>query len=235
MIGSERVIVALDLPDRSACDEITRRIGPDLRYVKIGSRLFTSEGPSILAWARERGFRVFLDLKFHDIPNTVEEAVAAVASLEAVSLLTVHASGGREMIRAARKGSERAGANRPRILAVTALTSLTEGSLQEIGFSPADPASVAGRLGRLAMDSGADGLICSAMEVAHLRETLPKNILLVVPGIRSVAGDDDQKRTASAGEAIHLGADYLVVGRPILGSTDPRKAFLDLVRETESR
>jgi orotidine-5'-phosphate decarboxylase len=236
MNGRDRIIVALDLPNLVSCRDLLDRLGPEARIVKIGSVLFSSEGPPVLQLASSRGLKVFLDLKFHDIPNTVAGAVAAVSRIAPLAFLTVHASGGGEMIRAARKAvDESPNQEKPKILAVTVLTSLSGEQLKEIGFGTDEPQQAVERLAKLAVEAGADGIVCSPKEVAHLRRVLPSGVKLVIPGIRpGNAVKDDQERTAAAGEAVRAGADYLVVGRPITAAKDPRAAFLDLVKEVES-
>jgi orotidine-5'-phosphate decarboxylase len=236
MTGRDRIIVALDLADGASCRKTLETLGPEPRIVKIGSVLFGAEGPSIVRLVSSSGLKVFLDLKFHDIPNTVAGAVSAVCRQAPVAFLTVHAGGGGEMIRAARNAAEGVGiGERPRILAVTILTSLSEANLREIGFSPPDPGVAVERLARLAVSSGADGIVCSPKEVERLRRVLPRDVTLVIPGIRPAsAAKDDQERTAGAREAIRAGADYLVVGRPITAAPDPRAAFLALAAEAEA-
>lgn len=234
--GRDRIIVALDARVRVECENLVRSLEPDLRAVKIGSVLFSAEGPSVLRWAASRNLKVFLDLKFHDIPSTVSGAVSAVCRLAPLSFLTLHASGGSEMIRAARRAvDESEGRTKPKLLAVTVLTSLSESHLKEIGFQSPEPRVAVERLARMAVASGADGIVCSPKEVSLLRSVLPKEVDLVVPGIRSGgASKDDQERTAGAKEAVRAGASYLVIGRPITGASEPRQALLDFVREVES-
>ncbi len=235
MTPQERLIVAIDTQDRSETLKLLNRF-PEIRMAKVGSVLFTSEGPAILSEFENRKINVFLDLKFHDIPNTVAGAVENVCHYKSVTMLTVHASGGRAMIMAAREAINRsATAKKPLLLAVTMLTSLDAESAEEIGFQEGPLTSHVLRLAKLATASGADGLVCSPQEIPILRKELPKKTLLVVPGIRpaGLAGQDDQKRTATPMDAIQAGADYLVIGRPITDSKDPKASFESICREIE--
>jgi len=200
---------------------------------KVGSQLFTTEGPRAIQRLAGLGFDTFLDLKFHDIPNTVAGAVAAAAKLPRVRLLTLHASGGLEMMQAARKAAG-SGSARPRLLAVTVLTSLDAASLRRIGIA-GSPASRAVALAKLAKQAGMDGVVASAREVKAIRRACGSGFLIVVPGIRPAAASrDDQARAATPDAAIRAGADYLVVGRPITAASDPRAAALAIARETAS-
>jgi orotidine-5'-phosphate decarboxylase len=197
---------------------------------KVGSQLFTTEGPRALQKLAGLGFDIFLDLKFHDIPNTVAGAVRAAASLPKVRLLTLHASGGIEMMRAAR---EAAGARkgRPALVAVTILTSLDAGALGRVGMS-GSPSNRALALARLAKQAAMDGVVASAHEVGAIRRACGPGFLIVVPGVRPAnASLDDQSRVATPAEAIRAGADYLVVGRPITTAENPRDAANAIVNE----
>jgi orotidine-5'-phosphate decarboxylase len=197
---------------------------------KVGSQLFTTEGPRAVQKLAGLGFDIFLDLKFHDIPNTVAGAVAAAAKLPRVRLLTLHAAGGVEMMRAARKAAG-ARKSRPALLAVTVLTSLDAEALRAIGMS-GSPASQAVALARLAEKAGMDGVVTSAREVCAIRQACGPKFLIVVPGIRPAAASlDDQSRVATPAEAIGAGADYLVVGRPITAASNPRTAALAIGNE----
>ncbi len=200
---------------------------------KIGSQLFTTEGPRAVQKLAGLGFDIFLDLKFHDIPNTVAGAVAAAAKLPRVRLVNVHASGGVEMMRAAREaaGSRK---SRPALLAVTILTSLDAKALRDVGMS-GSPASRAVALAKLAKRAGMDGVVASAQEVKAIRRACGPKFVIVVPGIRPAASAaNDQSRIATPAEAIRAGADYLVVGRPITAARDPRAAALAVANEIAS-
>lgn len=199
----------------------------------MGSQLFTAEGPKAVEKLARLGFGIFLDLKFHDIPNTVASAVAAALRLPNVRMMTLHTSGGSTMMRAAR-GAVGAGRNRPLLLGVTILTSLDAPALKEIGLS-GSPGSRALALAQLAKESGMDGVVASAHEVKAIRQACGKDFLIVVPGVRPAsAAVNDQSRVATPGDAIRAGADYLVVGRPITSAKDPREAALAVANEIAS-
>ncbi len=200
---------------------------------KVGSQLFTTEGPRAVQKLAGLGFDIFLDLKFHDIPNTVAGAVAAAAKLPKVRLLTLHASGGVEMMRAAREAAGTS-KNRPALLAVTILTSLNADGLRRIGMT-GTPSSRALALALLAKQAGMDGVVASAHEVRAIRRACGPKFLIVVPGVRpATASLNDQARVATPSEAIRAGADYLVVGRPITAAQNPRSAALAIVNEIVS-
>jgi orotidine-5'-phosphate decarboxylase len=197
---------------------------------KVGSQLFTTEGPRAVQKLAGLGFDIFLDLKFHDIPNTVAGAIAAAAKLPRVRLVNVHASGGVEMMRSAREAVGN-GKSRPALLAVTILTSLDAKALRAVGMS-GSPASRAIALAQLARSAGMDGVVASAQEVKAIRRACGPKFLIVVPGIRPAATSaNDQSRIATPAEAIRAGADYLVVGRPITAARDPRAAALAVAQE----
>lgn len=201
--------------------------------LKVGSQLFTSEGPRAVQKLAGLGFDIFLDLKFHDIPNTVAGAVAAAAKLPRVRLLTLHASGGAKMMQAAREAV--AGKKtRPALLAVTILTSLDAKGLRGIGMS-GSPSSRALALARLAKQAGMDGVVASSREVRAIRKACGPKFLIVVPGVRPTGASlDDQSRVAAPAECIRSGADYLVVGRPITSAINPRAAALNIMTEITS-
>lgn len=226
-MDNKRIIVPLDVPDAEAALALAARLDPKLCRVKVGKELFVAAGPDVVARLQERGFEVFLDLKFHDIPNTVAGACRAAARL-GVWMMNVHASGGEAMLRAAREAV--AGLARPPLLiAVTILTSLSEEDLARVGYAGTMPENVE-RLARLARVCGLDGVVCSAREAALLRKATGEDFLLVTPGIR-LAGDSahDQSRVVTPEEAVRLGANYLVVGRSITGARDPA-AVLESIR-----
>ncbi|MHB8416588.1 MAG: orotidine-5'-phosphate decarboxylase [Myxococcales bacterium] len=235
MTARERLIAALDVPDAAAARALAGRLAGAVGLFKIGLELFCGEGPSIV---RELSALapVFLDLKLHDIPATVEGAARQAGRL-GVAMLTVHASGGAEALEAAARGAaagaREAGRSPPLLLAVTVLTSLDETGLAEIGLS-GSTAEAALRLARLALRSGAEGLVCSPREASAFRRDLGSTPVLVTPGIRAAgAPQGDQARIASAAEAVAAGADYVVVGRPIRDAPDPRAAAEALAREID--
>jgi orotidine-5'-phosphate decarboxylase len=218
-------IVALDVPDGEAALAMLDRLGPRADFVKVGLQLFTAEGPAIVRKLRERECRVFLDLKLHDIPNTVAHAVESAARL-GVDLLTVHASGGAEMLRAAREAAAGPTEGGPALLAVTVLTSLSDAQLAEAwGHQGASAAREAPRLAALAAGAGIDGVVASVHEVAAIRATAA-GLRVLTPGIR-LPGDSagDQARVATPADAVRVGADYLVLGRTVTAASDPRAAM----------
>lgn len=221
------ILAALDVPTAEQALALARQIVPCVAGFKIGSELFTAAGPDIIRRLRELGGRVFLDLKFHDIPNTVARAVTAAVQLQ-VDMLTVHASGGLAMLRAAeeaaRQTAESLGQDPPLVLAVTVLTSADADTLAEVGCDPS-PARQVERLAQLAVRAGLRGLVCSPLELVMLRQLLPEAMQLVAPGIRTGnESPDDQKRTLTPREALEAGADWLVIGRPIYAAPDPHAA-----------
>jgi orotidine-5'-phosphate decarboxylase len=221
------IIAALDVPTTEAALALASQLARVVGAFKIGSELFTSAGPEIVRHIRAAGGSVFLDLKFHDIPNTVAKAVAAAVRLD-VQMLTIHTGGGLEMMRAAEESAQRtalqAGRTAPLVLGVTVLTSMDSQTLAEVGCE-ANVGKQVERLAALALKAGLRGLVCSPLEIAVLRQGLPREVQLVTPGIRTGAEKaDDQKRTLSPKEAIEAGADWLVIGRPICAAEDPRAA-----------
>jgi orotidine-5'-phosphate decarboxylase len=223
--GRSRLIVALDVATAAEALSAAGRIGGHAAFLKVGMRLFTAEGPGLVRALKSAGHGVFLDLKYHDIPNTVAEAAAAAAGL-GVDLFTVHASGGADMVRAAaesvRAEAARLGVERPRVLAVTVLTSLPS-TVEQVTS-----------LARLARDAGADGVVASAREAAAVRREAGGGFVIVTPGIRPAgAGRNDQRRVATPAEAVAEGADYVVVGRPVLAASDPAAAARAIVEEME--
>jgi orotidine-5'-phosphate decarboxylase len=229
---AERLIVALDFPDAQSALAVAGVVGKAASTFKVGKQLFTAEGPQVVKNLAAGGRRVFLDLKFHDIPDTVAGAVASAARL-GVSMLTVHASGGRKMLEAAVKASGNS-AESPIILAVTVLTSLTDSDLADLGVRGSTAEQVL-RLARLAESAGCGGVVASQLEAAELRRELGPGFLIVTPGVRpagSAAGD--QARVATPAQAIAAGASHVVVGRPITGSKDPAGAARAIVEEIAS-
>ncbi len=221
------IIVALDVPTAGAALKLVEQLAPVSGGFKVGSELFTVAGPDIVRRIRERGTMVFLDLKFHDIPNTVAKSVAAAVQMD-VQMLTVHTSGGEEMMRAAEKSAQETakqlGRRPPLVLGVTVLTSMSSEQLGELGCEPNAGKQVE-RLSNLAVKAGLRGLVCSPLEIADLRQILPAHVQLITPGIRTRAEKaDDQKRTLTPREAIAAGANWLVIGRPIYAAENPRAA-----------
>ena len=227
MADKNPIIAALDVSTAEQALKLAEQIAPAVGAFKIGKELFVSAGPDIVKKIRATGASVFLDLKFHDIPNTVAKAVAAATKLD-VQMLTVHTSGGGEMMRAAEKSAHDAakslGLTAPLVLGVTVLTSSNNETLAEIGCETDTEKQVL-RLAQLAVKSGLRGLVCSPLEIVTLRKILPPHIQLVTPGIRTGAEKtDDQKRTLSPREAIQAGANWLVIGRPIYAAENPLAA-----------
>ncbi len=226
---ADRLIVALDFPDARSALAVAGAVGKAASTYKVGKQLFTAEGPQVVKNLADAGHRVFLDLKFHDIPDTVAGAVVSAAKL-GVALLTVHASGGRRMLEAAVKASGNSDA-RSIVLAVTVLTSLADSDLKDVGIRDSAIEQVL-RLARLAKSAGCAGVVASPMEAAELRRELGPNFLIVTPGVRPA--DDpagDQARVATPAQAIAAGASHIVVGRPITGSKDPAGAARAIVEE----
>ena len=221
---SQRIFVALDTTDVGRAVELAEGLKGFVGGVKIGKEFFTANGPDGVHRVTACGLPLFLDLKFHDIPNTVAGAIRASLGLDPF-LVNVHASGGRRMMEAAAKAADEAeSTKRPQVIGVTVLTSMAREDLSEVGLD-IEPLEQVLRLGRLAKTSGLDGVVCSAKEVVALRGAVGRDFTLVVPGIRPTwAAADDQKRVVTPRDAIDLGADYLVIGRPITGHADPAEA-----------
>src|SRR5215469_6920249 len=250
MLSRDRLIVALDVPSAAKARQVVKSIGDAATTYKVGKQLFTAEGPEIVRDLVSSGRKVFLDLKFHDIPNTVAAAVHAASEL-GVSMLTVHASGGGTMLKAAAQAAAES-ATKPMVLAVTVLTSLSDADLIYLGIAGRVIDHVV-RLAALARDAGCDGVVASALEAHQLRRELGSEFKIVTPGIRpggpslpmggphlpsvskrrDTACRDDQVRVLTPQEAIAAGANYLVVGRPILDAPDPARAANEIVREIE--
>jgi orotidine-5'-phosphate decarboxylase len=218
-VHGPRVIVALDFPRGDDALALVERLEPGACRLKIGKEMFTREGPALVEKLIGKGFDVFLDLKYHDIPNTVAAACAAAADL-GVWMVNVHASGGRKMMETARERLEGM-SHRPLLIAVTVLTSMGAEDLAELGLGVSPEAQVL-RLAALAESSGLDGVVCSPREAAAIRAQSAPGFRLVTPGVRPASASlDDQKRVMTPGDAVRAGADYLVVGRPITAAADP--------------
>lgn len=217
-------ILALDAPSADAARVLLARVGPGVEWVKVGLQLFTAAGPDLVRALRDEGLRVFLDLKLHDIPHTVEMAVRAAAGVGA-ELLTVHASGGAAMLRAARLATGEPGRG-PQLFAVTVLTSLADAELRRSWGTAEGVAAAAERLAGLAAEQGMDGVVCSVAEVERVRAAAGATLRVLTPGIR-LAGDaaGDQTRIATPGEAARCGADYVVIGRSVTAAADPAGAW----------
>ena len=229
MPARDHLIVALDFPTAPQAFALVDKLEDQILWYKVGLELFLATGPSIVETLRSRGFNVFVDLKLHDIPNTVGGAVRSLSTLGA-SLLTVHASGGRPMLLAAAEAAAQS-ANPPQLLAVTVLTSIDAQTLAATGVSDSPAAQVL-RLGGLAHDAGITGLVCSPQEVVQVRKTFGPTSTLVVPGIRlAESAPDDQSRTATPSVALTDGASYLVIGRPINRAANPARAAAEILAE----
>lgn len=230
----QRLFVALDTTDAERAAGLAGALAGHVGGIKLGNEFLTAHGPQGVRRVAECGLPLFLDVKFHDIPNTVAGAVRAVLPL-APAMVNVHATGGAAMMRAAAEAAQEAGPERPLVLGVTVLTSLSEADLNAVGIAgPVAERVVA--LARLARDSGLDGVVCSAREAAAVRRACGPDFKLVVPGIRppSTLGGDDQKRTMTPAEAVAAGADVLVVGRPITGAADPIAAVRAIAGEIDA-
>ena len=224
-----KIFVALDVETKAKALEIVSDLKGLGACFKIGKQLFTSTGPELVREIVAMGEDVFLDLKYHDIPNTVAKAGAAAADL-GVKIFNVHASGGRKMMEAVREEMNKL-TNPPLVLAVTILTSLAEEDIREVGFDRTIPEQIA-KLAKLAKDSGMDGVVASPLEIELIRETCGKDFKILTPGIRpAFAAVNDQKRIATPAEALRKGADYLVIGRPITAAENRREAFLKILEE----
>jgi orotidine-5'-phosphate decarboxylase len=239
----QKLILALDFPSLDPALKLAQSLSAVVGIFKINIHLFTAEGPSAVEKLNQLGPGIFLDLKFHDIPNTVKGAVTSAICLPGVQLLDVHALGGVEMMRAASKARDEAKSSRsvlPKLLAITILTSMDNAALRGVGIAgPASRRVV--QLARLAQKAGLDGIVASPHEIRAIRRACGKGFLIVVPGIRPVVGGgpagarkrktDDQARVATPAEAIRAGADYLVIGRPITGAPDPEAAARAILEE----
>ena len=226
-LADPKVIIALDYADKQDALAFVDQLNPSTCRLKIGKEMFTHFGPDFVKLLVEKNFDVFLDLKFHDIPNTVAKAVKAAADL-GVWMVNVHASGGRRMMEAAKAALESYGDSAPLLIAVTVLTSMDQQDLLELGIE-ISPAEQVKRLALLTKASGLDGVVCSSHEAAELKTLLGSDFKLITPGIRPI-GDDigDQRRVKTPKEAVECGADYLVIGRPITQSANPAQVLVEI-------
>lgn len=230
-MSDPKIIVALDYSDARAALDLVERLEPALCRLKVGKELFTAAGPQLLERFLRRGFEIFLDLKFHDIPNTTAQACRAAAALD-VWMVNVHALGGRKMMEAAREAVMHV-ARPPKLVAVTVLTSMAQEDLSELGIA-STPADMVLRLSMLAYASGLDGVVCSAQEAAMLRQHIGREFCLVTPGIRPADTEaNDQSRIMTPRAALENGASYLVIGRPITQAIDPLRALKNIAKEIE--
>ena len=227
-----KVIVALDYPDSNTAMQLVNRLNPEMCKLKVGKELFTAAGPGFVESLVKLGFKVFLDLKFHDIPNTVASACAVAADL-GVWMMNVHASGGRKMMETA---SNRLAQfqQKPLLIGVTILTSLSQQEINEVGY-PGTPEENVLNLAKLAMSSGLDGVVCSPLEAASVRQATNSDFTLVTPGVRpKFAASDDQKRIMTPTDALSAGANYLVIGRPITAAENPMTNLELILQEIQS-
>lgn len=228
-MNNARIIVSLDFANAEDALSLVAQLDPQRCRLKVGKELFTQAGPALIKKLVERNFDVFLDLKYHDIPNTVARACSAAAAL-GVWMLNVHAAGGRAMLSSAREAIDQS-PYQPLLIAVTVLTSLSSQDLAELGISASIEEQVI-RLASLGQSVGLDGIVCSAREVTILRQQFGQDFKLITPGIRPTgSASDDQKRVMTPAEAINAGSDYLIIGRPITQAEDPLQALLDIEAE----
>jgi orotidine-5'-phosphate decarboxylase len=224
-----KLFIAIDQNDTNRAKELIQKLPPELCGIKVGKELFTACGPGIIEWIQEKGFNVFLDLKYHDIPNTVEKA-CFVASKMGVSILNVHALGGKEMMLAAKEGIDKSN-NDPYLIAVTLLTRKDSNALKEIGFTSSINDQIL-NLAKSANQANLDGIVCSAKDISNIKNILPKKFLYVTPGIRlSDNSNDDQKRITTPLEAIKMGSNIIVIGRSITEAKFPEKILNQIIDE----
>ncbi len=229
MIPAEKIIVALDFSEKEKLFSFFNSIQNEKVWVKVGMELFYSMGPEVIYEAKNQGFKVFLDLKLHDIPNTVEHALKALMKLP-IDMVNVHAAGGSEMMKRA-SGIVKSQKTPPLLIAVTQLTSTTQEQMNHEQGIPGEIFQSVARFAKLAQDSGCDGVVSSPLEVKTIKELCGKNFLTITPGIRPLQSDSqDQKRITTPQEALHLGTDYMVIGRPITESPNPKKALQNILQ-----
>lgn len=231
-VNDPKIIVALDYANAADAINMVEQLDPKLCRVKVGKELFTRTGPSFVEQLVKRDFQVFLDLKFHDIPNTVAGACAAAADL-GVWMVNVHASGGRRMMEVARERLEKC-SNRPYLIAVTILTSLSQSEIEEVGYSGETAKNVLA-LAELTHESGLDGVVCSPLEAGLVRNEIADDFLLITPGVRPrTAKKDDQTRVMTPADALQAGSNYLVIGRPITAAVEPLEALREIQAEIDA-
>ena len=224
-----KLFIAIDQNDTNRAKELIQKLPPELCGIKVGKELFTACGPGIIEWIQEKGFNVFLDLKYHDIPNTVEKA-CFVASKMGVSILNVHALGGKDMMLAAKEGIDKSN-NDPYLIAVTLLTSMDSKTLKGIGITSSINDQILS-LAKSANQANLDGIVCSAKDISNIKNILPKKFLYVTPGIRlSDNSNDDQKRITTPSEAIKMGSNIIVIGRSITEAKFPEKILNQIIDE----
>jgi len=224
-----KLFIAIDQNDINKAKELIQKLAPEMCGIKVGKELFTACGPEIIQWIQEKGFKVFLDLKYHDIPNTVEKA-CFVASKMGVSILNVHALGGIDMMLAAKEGVDKSN-NNPYLIAVTLLTSMDSNGLKDIGFTSTVNKQIL-NLAKIASQAKMDGIVCSAKDIINIKSELPESFLYVTPGIRlSSSTKDDQKRISTPSEAVKMGSNILVIGRPITQAKNPEAVLNEIMNE----
>ena len=224
-----KLFIAIDQNDINKAKELIQKLAPEMCGIKVGKELFTACGPEIIQWIQEKGFKVFLDLKYHDIPNTVEKA-CFVASKMGVSILNVHALGGIDMMLAAKEGVDKSN-NTPYLIAVTLLTSIDSHGLKSIGFTSNVDKQIL-NLAKNASQAKMNGIVCSAKDIVNIKDVLPERFLYVTPGIRlSSSAKDDQKRISTPFEAIKSGSNILVIGRPITQAKNPEAVLNQIMKE----
>jgi orotidine-5'-phosphate decarboxylase len=223
-----KLFIAIDQNDTNKAKELIQKLPPEKCGIKVGKELFTACGPEMIEWIQEKGFKVFLDLKYHDIPNTVKQA-CYVASKMGVSILNVHALGGKDMMLAAKEGIDKSN-NDPYLIAVTLLTSMDSNSLKEIGLTSSINEHIL-TLAKNASQANLDGIVCSAQDIKNIKSALPESFLYVTPGIRLSTGKDDQKRVSSPKEAVKMGSNILVIGRPITQAKNPEAVLNEIMNE----
>ena len=232
MLNAEKIIVALDHDNFDDAKKCVEAIGAHLKIAKVGSILYSASGAKVLDYLSKKNIKIFLDLKYHDIPNTVAGSIRAVLQHAPIELLTIHSSGGAEMIRAAKNAIVESKSNlKTKLLSVTILTSLDESNLKQIGYAK-NPQEMVLQLAKLAQESGTDGIVCSSNELDVIRKNLSKELITVIPGIRPASHEknsDDQKRVATPRFAFDHGANYVVIGRPITEAKDPVKVFQQII------